>query len=85
MTAPRAAELASRDAPGARRPAGFPVPLHGARGYFTDYRCGASCGDAAVTWDYRGYRYTVGLKAGHRSEVIAAANSALGVGPVVPR
>jgi hypothetical protein len=65
------------------RPPGTPVRLaRGITGYFTRFTCGASCDESYLRWDYRGYRYTVGLKAGLRPRVVRVANSAIVAGPV---
>ncbi|MBN1303886.1 MAG: hypothetical protein JXA13_05580 [Anaerolineales bacterium] len=54
------------------------TPLaNGITGYFVDYTCGANCNDAVVWWVYDGYQYSIGLKAGPRTLVIALANAAI--------
>jgi hypothetical protein len=49
----------------------------GITGYFINYACGASCGDAQVWWVYNGYQYMVGMKAGDKSAVVGMANAAI--------
>ncbi|HIK06105.1 MAG TPA: hypothetical protein IGS40_15540 [Trichormus sp. M33_DOE_039] len=57
---------------------GKPVTLaKGITGYFRDFRCGANCSDATLTWRQKGVQYTLGLKAGKRESLIKMANSAI--------
>jgi hypothetical protein len=49
----------------------------GITGYFVDFRCGANCSDATLTWRQKGVQYTLGLKAGNRESLIKMANSAI--------
>lgn len=76
--------LDAEPAPSGRgRPAGSPVSLpRGKTGYYLNFTCGANCGDSTVTLDFHGTRYTFGVKAGKRSEVVKLARSALQIGPV---
>ncbi|MFM7406642.1 MAG: hypothetical protein ACKO3K_08270 [Cuspidothrix sp.] len=45
--------------------------------YFTDFRCGANCSDATLTWRKDGVQYTIGLKAGNRNSLIKMAKSVM--------
>lgn len=66
----------------ARKPDGKPLQLiNGLTGYFVPFSCGADCGPAFLTFDYRRYRYTIQIKAGLRRPMIRMANSALSAGP----
>ncbi|MDP5018787.1 MAG: hypothetical protein NWQ43_16050 [Dolichospermum sp.] len=57
---------------------GKPVLLaQGITGYFVDFRCGANCSDATLTWKYQGVQYTIGLKAGDRNSLIKMAKSVI--------
>ncbi|MGI8826811.1 MAG: hypothetical protein ACR2JC_14400 [Chloroflexota bacterium] len=68
---------------GAHEPSGRPVRLaRGLAGYYRSFTRGASCRDSSTTWDYRSYRYTLGLKAIVRSGMIKVVNSAISSGPV---
>ncbi|WP_414577742.1 hypothetical protein [Anabaena sp. CCY 9402-a] len=49
----------------------------GITGYFVDFRCGANCSDATLTWRQKGVQYVLGLKAGKRESLIKMANSAI--------
>jgi hypothetical protein len=49
----------------------------GITGYFVDFRCGANCSDATLTWRQKGVQYALGLKAGKRETLIKMANSAI--------
>lgn len=49
----------------------------GITGYFVDFRCGANCSDATLTWRHQGVQYVFGLKAGDRTSLIKMANSAI--------
>jgi hypothetical protein len=49
----------------------------GITGYFEDYKCGANCSDATVTWRSKGVQYSVGLKAGDATSLVKMANSAI--------
>ena len=61
-----------------RRTPGSPVRLAGSRsGYFTPFRCGASCGSSQVVWDVGRFRYTLALKGGSKDNVVNAANSSI--------
>ncbi|BAZ32248.1 hypothetical protein NIES4074_47500 [Cylindrospermum sp. NIES-4074] len=53
------------------------VLTKGITGYFEDFKCGANCSDATVTWRQQGVQYTVGLKAGDRTSLVKMANSAI--------
>lgn len=50
---------------------------HGIAGYVTDAACGASCGDATLTFDRCSATYTVALKAGRREDLLAIARQML--------
>jgi len=57
---------------------GILVPLrHGIKGYFYEGPCGAYCSDSLIVWTEGSYHYIIGLRAGDKSELIKAANSAL--------
>jgi hypothetical protein len=57
---------------------GKPVALaKGITGYFVDFRCGANCSDATLSWRQQGVQYSIGLKAGKRAELVKMANSAI--------
>jgi len=75
--------LAAKKAPAPfHAPHGASVRLvKGRTGYFVNFKCGASCGDAFLRFDYSGYRYTFALKAGSEKQLVAWANSALTAGP----
>jgi hypothetical protein len=49
----------------------------GITGYFVDFKCGANCSDATLTWRQNNSQYTIGLKAGDRTSLIKMANSAI--------
>ncbi|MGH1393800.1 MAG: hypothetical protein ACRAVC_07180 [Trichormus sp.] len=49
----------------------------GITGYFVDFRCGANCSDAILTWRQKSVQYALGLKAGKRETLIKMANSAI--------
>jgi hypothetical protein len=49
----------------------------GLTGYFVDAKCGANCSDSTLTWVQKGHRYTVGIKAGRKTDLIKVANSAI--------
>lgn len=49
----------------------------GITGFFVDFRCGANCSDATLTWRQENVQYTVGLKAGDRASLVKMANSAI--------
>jgi hypothetical protein len=49
----------------------------GVVGYFVDFKCGANCSDATLSWRQQGVQYTIGLKAGDRASLIKMANSAI--------
>ncbi len=67
---------------GAPRPTGRALRLaEGLTGYYTPFACGASCGDATITWDQGDARYTVGLKAGQEPVVARMADSAIVAAP----
>lgn len=62
---------------------GQKVPLvGGVTGYFTEATCGASCGDATLSWEQGNVRYTVGSKAAKLDTLVKIANSAISNGPV---
>ncbi len=46
-------------------------------GYFEDFKCGANCSDANLTWRQKGVQYTIGLKAGDRATLVKMAKSAI--------
>jgi hypothetical protein len=50
---------------------------NGIRGYFIDAKCGASCSNSDLSWEQKGYRYTVGIKAGSKRDLVKIANSAI--------
>lgn len=56
----------------------------GLTGYFVDAKCGANCSDSTLTWEQQGHRYTVGIKAGRKEELIKVANSAILNSPIPP-
>jgi len=60
-----------------RRLSGEPVALPnigtGVMGYFTKFRCAATCGDSMVTWDVGRFRYVVGFKVGKEQDVVRLA------------
>jgi hypothetical protein len=49
----------------------------GVTGYFVDFKCGANCSDATLTWRQNNVQYRVGLKAGDRASLVKMANSAI--------
>ncbi|MBD2384297.1 hypothetical protein [Cylindrospermum sp. FACHB-282] len=49
----------------------------GITGYFEDFKCGANCSDATLTWRQKGVQYAIGLKAGDRTSLVKMANSAI--------
>ena len=60
---------------------GQPVALgDGIIGYFVEATCGANCSDATLTWEQDGYRYTVGIKARDKADLIEMANLAIANG-----
>jgi hypothetical protein len=70
-----AAEAVTKTTP---RLKGKPVALaRNIKGYFEDYKCGANCSDATITWRQKSVQYTVGLKAGDRPTLVKMANSAI--------
>ncbi|MBI9046321.1 MAG: hypothetical protein JEZ06_17645 [Anaerolineaceae bacterium] len=46
-------------------------------GYFIDYQCGISCGDAKLFWLYDGVQYMLALKAGSKEAISQLANAAI--------
>ncbi|WP_371717791.1 hypothetical protein [Anabaena sp. UHCC 0204] len=57
---------------------GKPVFLaKGVTGYFVDFRCGANCSDATLTWRQGGVQYRIGLKAGLYNSLIKMATSVI--------
>jgi hypothetical protein len=46
-------------------------------GYFVDFRCGANCSDATLTWRQNGVQYTIGLKAGDYNSLTKMAKSVI--------
>ncbi|MGK7904106.1 MAG: hypothetical protein AB4352_22395 [Hormoscilla sp.] len=50
----------------------------GITAYFVDATCGANCSDATISWDHKGSRYTLGIKAGRKEDLVKMANSAIG-------
>ncbi|MGB8702718.1 MAG: hypothetical protein WCD18_25160 [Thermosynechococcaceae cyanobacterium] len=52
----------------------------GITGYFIESTCGANCSDATLTWDLKGSRYSVGIKAGDQASLVEMANSAISNG-----
>ena len=67
------------------RLSGTPIPLPNIAahvvGYFNKFRCAAACGASTITWDFRGYRYAVGVKAGRLSDVAMVAKRMVAVIP----
>lgn len=60
------------------RLSGKPVSLaKGITGYFEDFKCGANCSDATLSWRHKGVQYAIGLKAGDRTSLVKMANSAI--------
>jgi hypothetical protein len=51
------------------------VLANGSNAYFVDFKCGANCSDATLTWRRQGVQYTIGLKAGDRASLVRMANS----------
>ncbi len=49
----------------------------GITGYFVDFRCGANCSDATLTWKQQGVQYTIGLKAGDLNSLTKMAKSVI--------
>lgn len=47
--------------------------------YFTDFRCGANCSDATLTWRQQGVQYGIGLKAGNINSLIKMAKSVIAI------
>ncbi|EFA71483.1 hypothetical protein CEP10_05320 [Cylindrospermopsis raciborskii S07] len=67
------AELVSSNTP---KPVGKEVNLNNnKKAYFEDFKCGANCSDANLTWREKGVQYTIGLKAGSLSDLVKMANS----------
>jgi len=65
--------------PAAKKLTGEKVDLpSGITGYFVDATCGANCSDATISWDQKGSRYTLGIKAGKKEDLVKMANSAIG-------
>lgn len=65
--------------PAAKQLTGEKVSLpNGMTGYFLDATCGANCSDSTISWDYKGSRYTLGIKAGRKEDLVKMANSAIG-------
>jgi len=50
----------------------------GITGYFVEATCGANCSDATISWDHKGSRYTLGIKAGKKETLVKMAKSAIG-------
>jgi hypothetical protein len=48
---------------------------NGSTAYFTDFTCGASCGESTLVWRAGSAYYEVGVRAGRRSTLVAIANS----------
>jgi len=46
-------------------------------GHFVKYTCGASCDDSTLSWNEKGYRYLVAIKAGSLKQLTRMANSAI--------
>ena len=55
----------------------------GMTGYFVESKCGANCSDSTLTWEQTGHRYTVGIKAGRKAELVKIANSAIALMPLL--
>ena len=49
----------------------------GITGYFVDATCGANCSDSTISWDHKGSRYTLGIKAGKKETLVKMAKSAI--------
>jgi hypothetical protein len=49
----------------------------GVTGYFVDATCDGHCSDSTITWDMKGYRYVIGIKAEKIDRLIKVANSAI--------
>ncbi len=49
----------------------------GITGYFVEATCGANCSDATISWDHKGSRYTLGIKAGKKETLVKMAKSAI--------
>ncbi len=63
--------------------AGTKVALaNGQTGYFRDAPCGASCGEATLSWEQGGVRYIFGSKASGKDGMVKMVNSAIANGPV---
>ncbi|PAX54904.1 hypothetical protein [Brunnivagina elsteri] len=48
---------------------------NGITAYFIDAKCGANCSDSTLTWQFKGVRYTAGIKAGKLRDLLQMANS----------
>ncbi len=51
--------------------------LHGIKGYFIAFICGAHCDDSSVGWFEGGYYYSISLKAEKIGTMVKVANSAI--------
>lgn len=74
------------DAVRAHRNVGRRVRLaRGRTGYYTPMRCGASCADPSLSWNERGFTYTItgvlGPAGRFRTPLVVAANMAIAGGP----
>ncbi len=64
-------------------PTGKSVALsNGLTGYYTDITCGASCGEATLSWRQANVLYTIGSKTANQDSLIKMANSAITNGTV---
>jgi hypothetical protein len=55
---------------------------NGETGYYQDAPCGASCGEATITWEQGGVRYIFGGKGMGQFDLLKMVNSAITNGPV---
>ncbi|MBN9392052.1 MAG: hypothetical protein J0I20_28705 [Chloroflexi bacterium] len=55
---------------------------NGRTGYYQDAPCGASCGEATITWEQGQVRYTFGSKATGQDGLVKMVNSAILNGPI---
>lgn len=59
----------------ATEPPGSQVSLEdGIIGNFVEGSCGANCSDSTISWDYRGSRYTLGIKVGKQKTMVKMAD-----------
>ena len=74
------------DSDSERLSGGVPVPLpNGLEGQYFEATCGASCGDAILTWTEGDYMYHVGRKGGGAAQLMEWAWSAIAPEQTPPR